>query len=78
MMEFLGKEGIQMYQLLIVSMQCSISIGCFDIAVHVMSMLSFRIGLHQEHLEQAKCMVGYLCMMRFAQIRVLTGEPALH
>jgi hypothetical protein len=42
-MEFLGKEGIQMYQSLIGSMQWAISIGHFNIAVHVMTMLSFRV-----------------------------------
>jgi hypothetical protein len=40
-----------------------------------MTMLSFQVALHHGHLEQAKHMVGYLAMMRFAQIRVLTGVP---
>jgi hypothetical protein len=44
LMEFLGKEGIQMYQLLIGSMQWYISIGHFDIAVHIMTMLNFRVA----------------------------------
>jgi hypothetical protein len=74
-MECLGKEGIQMYQLLIGLMQWAISIGHFDIAVHFMTMLSFRVVPCQGHLEQAKRMVGYLAMRRFTQIRVLTGEP---
>jgi hypothetical protein len=39
-MEFLGKEGIQMYQLLIGLMQWAISIGHFDIAVYVMTISS--------------------------------------
>jgi hypothetical protein len=46
MAEFLGKEGIQMYQSLIGLMQWAISIGHFDIAVHVMTMSSFRVALH--------------------------------
>jgi hypothetical protein len=73
--EFLGKEGIQMYQLLIGLMQWAISIGHFDIAVHVMTMSSFRVATCQGHIEWPKCIVGYLAMMRFTQIRVLTGEP---
>jgi hypothetical protein len=51
MMEFLSKQGIQMYQLLIGSMQWAISIGPFNIAVHVMSMSSFRVVSHRGHLE---------------------------
>jgi hypothetical protein len=38
----LHEDGIQQYQSLISSMQWAISIGCFGIAVHVMSMSSFR------------------------------------
>jgi hypothetical protein len=73
--KFLGEDGVQMYQSLIGLMQWAISIGHFDIAVHVMTMLSFRVVPHCGHLERAKPMVGYLATMRFAQIRVLTGEP---
>jgi hypothetical protein len=40
--EFLDEDGIQKYQSLIGSMQWAISIGCFDIAIHVMSMSIFR------------------------------------
>jgi hypothetical protein len=40
--EFLDEDGIQQYQSLIGSMQWAISIGHFNIAVHVMSMSSFR------------------------------------
>jgi hypothetical protein len=62
-MEFLGEGGIQMYQSLIGSMQLAISIDHFDIAVHVMTMSSFRVVPHQGHCEGAKCMVGYeICM----------------
>jgi hypothetical protein len=69
-MEFLGKEGIQIYQSLIGLMQWAISISHFDIAVHIMIMSSLRVVPSQGHLEWAKHMVGY---MIFAQIRVLTG-----
>jgi hypothetical protein len=73
--KFLGEDGAQMYQFLIGLMQWAISISCFDITVHIMAMLSFQVALHHGHLEWAKHMVGYLATMRFAQIRVLTGEP---
>jgi hypothetical protein len=40
--KFLGEDDIQKYQSLIGAMQWAISIGHFDIAVHVMTMYSFR------------------------------------
>jgi hypothetical protein len=49
--EFLGEDDIQKYQSLIGAMQWAISIGCFDIAVHVMTMSSFRASPHHGHLE---------------------------
>ena len=52
-----------------------ISIGHFDIAVHVMSMSSFRTSPWRGHLDRAKCMVGYLSKFQLAKIRVLTNEP---
>jgi hypothetical protein len=62
MMEFLGEEDIQMYQLLIGSMQWAISISFFNIAVHFMTMSSFRVGPRRGHIEWAKCMVGYVLL----------------
>jgi hypothetical protein len=73
--EFLDEDSIQQYQSLIGSMQWAISIGCFDIAVHVMSMSSFRTYPQRGHLDQAKCMVGYLSKFPLAKIGVLTDEP---
>jgi hypothetical protein len=73
--KFLGEEDIQKYQSLIGAMQWAISIGHFDIAVHVMTMSSFRASPHHGHLERVKCMVGYLSKFRFAELRVLTDEP---
>jgi hypothetical protein len=73
--EFLGKDDTQIYQSLIGAMQWAISIGCFDIAVHVMTMSSFRTAPRRGHLERVKRMVGYLSKYRLAAIRVLTDEP---
>jgi hypothetical protein len=56
-------------------MQWAISIGHFDIAVHVMLMSSFRTSLQRGYLDQAKCMVGYLSKFRLAKIWVLIDEP---
>jgi hypothetical protein len=49
--KFLGEDDIQKYQSLIGTMQWAISIGHFDIAVHVMMMSSFRASPHHGHLE---------------------------
>jgi hypothetical protein len=49
--KFLGEDDIQKYQSLIGAMQWAISIGHFDIAVHVMTMSSFRASPHHGHLE---------------------------
>jgi hypothetical protein len=49
--EFLSEDDIQKYQSLIGAMQWAISIGHFDIAVHVMTMSSFRASPRHGHLE---------------------------
>jgi hypothetical protein len=49
--EFLSEDNIQKYQSLIGAMQWAISIGHFDIAVHVMTMSSFRASPCHGHLE---------------------------
>jgi hypothetical protein len=49
--EFLSEDDIQKYQSLIGAMQWTISIGHFDIAVHVMMMSSFRASPRHGHLE---------------------------
>jgi hypothetical protein len=49
--KFLGEDDIQKYQSLIGAMQWAISIGHFDIAVHVMTMSSFRASPRHGHLE---------------------------
>jgi hypothetical protein len=49
--KFFSEDNIQKYQSLIDAMQWAISIGHFDIAVHVMTMSSFRASPHHGHLE---------------------------
>jgi hypothetical protein len=56
--EFLGEDDIQKYQSLIGAMQGAISIGRFDIAVHVMTMSSFRASPRRGHLEQVNTWSG--------------------
>jgi hypothetical protein len=69
--KFLDEDSIQQYQSLIGSMQWAISIGRFDIAVHVMSMSSFRTSPWRGHLNRAKCMVSYLYKFRLARYEYL-------
>jgi hypothetical protein len=73
--EFLGEDNIQKYQSLIGAMQWAISIGRFDIAVHVMMMSSFKASPRHGHLERVKRMVRYLSKFRFAELHILTDEP---
>jgi hypothetical protein len=73
--EFLGDDNIQKYQSLIGAMQWAISIGHFDIAVHVMTMSSFRASPRHGHLEWVKHMVGYLSKFRFAELCIITNQP---
>jgi hypothetical protein len=72
--KFLGEDDTQKYQSLIGAMQWAISIGRFDIAVHVMTMSSFRASPRRGHLERVKGMVGYLSKFRFAELCILTDE----
>jgi hypothetical protein len=51
---------VQQYQSLIGSLPWAFSLGCFDIATAVMSLLSFRALPCQGHLEQAKQICSYL------------------
>jgi hypothetical protein len=73
--ELLDQTGVQQYQLLIGSLQWAISLGRFDIATAVMSLLSFWALPRQGHLEQAKRICSYLYRMRHATICIRTHEP---
>jgi hypothetical protein len=69
------QTGVQQYQSLIGSLQWAISLGRFDIATAVMSLLSFWALPCQGHLEPAKQICSYLYWMRHATIRFCTHEP---
>ena len=55
--------------------QWIISLGQFDIAVHVMSLSSFRLQPRKGHLERMKRVYGYLSKMRHAAIRFRPNMP---
>ena len=63
------------FQTLIGQLQWLISLGRFDIAVHVMSLSRFRAQPRKRHLDRAKRIVGYLLFLPDGAIRFRTGEP---
>jgi len=73
--EFLDNDGTQTYQSLVGALQWCISIGRFDIARAVMTMLSFRAQPRVGHLERVQRICGYLYKMKDAAICIRVGEP---
>jgi len=73
--ELLDATGIQQYQSLIGSLQWAISLGQFDIATAVMSMLGFHALSCRGHLQQLQRICGYLVKMKSATIRFQVHEP---
>ena len=67
--ELLDATGIQQYQSLIGSLQWAISLGCFDIAMAVMSMSSFHVAPHRGHLKCLQRICGYLVKVKNATLR---------
>ena len=63
------------FQTLIGQLQWLISLGRFDIAVHVMSLSRFRAQPRKGHLDRAKRIVGYLLFLPDGAIRFRPGEP---
>jgi hypothetical protein len=74
--EFLEEEGIQKYQSLIGQLQWAISLGIFNIAVVIMTMMSaFRSAPRNGNLDGVKRIYGYLSKMRYTAIQICTEEP---
>ena len=63
------------FQTLVGQLQWLISLGHFDIAIHVMSLSRFRAQPRKGHLDRAKRIVGYLLFLPDGAIRFRTGEP---
>jgi hypothetical protein len=68
-------DGIKKYQSLIGALQWAVSIGRFDIAVHVMTLGRYRAAPHKGHLERLQRIYGYLKKYNDAAIRFRTGIP---
>ena len=73
--ELCDEHQTKQFQTLIGQLQWLISLGCFDIAVHVMSLLRFRAQPRKGHLDRAKRIVGYLLFLPDGAIRFRIGEP---
>ena len=73
--ELCDEHQTKQFQALIGQLQWLISLGCFDIAVHVMSLSRFRAQPRKGHLDRAKRIVGYLLFLPDGAIRFRIGEP---
>ena len=73
--ELCDEHQTKQFQTLIRQLQWLISLGRFDIAVHVMSRSRFRAQPRKGHLDRAKRIVGYLLFLPDGAIRFRTGEP---
>jgi hypothetical protein len=71
----LDLDGIKKYQSLIGALQWAMSIGIFDIAVHVMMLERYRAAPHKGHLERLQRIYGCLKKYNDAAIRFRTGIP---
>ena len=75
--ELCDEHQTKQFQTLIGQLQWLISLGRFDIAVHVMSLSRFRAQPRKGHLDRAKRIVGYLLFLPDGTIRFRTEEPDL-
>ncbi|KAL7491253.1 hypothetical protein ACHAWT_000649 [Skeletonema menzelii] len=73
--EKLEEAEIKIYQSMVGSAQWLISLGRFDIGVHVMTLSSFRAEPRRGHLDRMKRIYGYVCKMRHGAIRYRTDMP---
>ena len=73
--EFLDETNTKIYQSMIGAAQWVISLTRFDIAVHVMTLSSFRVQPRQGHLDRIKRVYGYLSKMKHGTIRFRTEMP---
>ena len=73
--ELCDENQTKQFQTLIRQLQWLISLGRFEIAVHVMSLSRFRAQPRKGHLDRAKRIAGYLLFLPDGAIRFRTGEP---
>ena len=73
--ELLPLAHAKIFQSLIGACQWVIQLGRFDIAVHIMSLSSFRAEPRQGHLDRMKRFYSYLYRFCFATICIRTDMP---
>ena len=73
--ELLELPQIKIFQSLVGSCQWVIQLGRFDVAVHVMTLSSFRTAPRVGHLTRMKRIYGYLSKFKQASIRIRTDMP---
>ena len=73
--ELCDEHQTKQFQTLIGQLQWLISLGHFDIAVHVMSLSRFRAQPRKGHLDRARRIVEYLLFLPDGAIRFRIGEP---
>ena len=73
--DLLDDVGIKQYMALIGQLQWLITLGRFDILVHVVSMSRFRLAPRTGHLDRLKRIFGYVSKTKHYGIRVRTYPP---
>ena len=73
--ELYHEEQISKYMCMIGQLQWAITLGRYDILVHVMSLSRFRLAPKIEHLERLKRLYGHLVKTKHFAIRYRTKEP---
>jgi hypothetical protein len=71
----LDTDKIKLYQSLVGAAQWVVSLGRFDIAVHVMTLSGFCAAPREGHLERMKRIYSYLCKFKNGAIRYRTDSP---
>ena len=73
--ELLDAKGIQKYMSMVGQLQWAVSLGRYDILVHVMSMSKFRLAPRQGHLDRLKRIYYYLSKTKQYSNRIRTNPP---
>ena len=76
--ELCDEHQTKQFQTLIGQLQWLISLGHFDVAVHVMSLSRFRAQPRKGHLDRAKRIVGYLLFLPDGQSDSELGSLTSH
>ena len=77
MSDELDHNGMKLYQSIIVALQWVVSLCCFDIAVAVITLSSFRIAPHVGQMNRVKKIIGYLRHHPDGGTRFRIDMPAL-